>query len=58
MGRVLEDDARIYEAILLDLHAQGDYLVRMKYRLLRVAYIAFVAAFVMMALAQLVAAAV
>jgi hypothetical protein len=54
MGSVLESDARIYEAILRDLHAQGDYLIRMKYRLLRVAYIFFLSAFVVMALAQLV----
>jgi hypothetical protein len=54
MGRVLEQDARIYEAILLDLHAQGTYLIRMKYRLLRIAYILFLAAFLTMALAQLV----
>jgi hypothetical protein len=55
MGRVLEDDAQIYEAILLDLYAQGTYLIRMKYRLLRLSYILFLAAFLMMGLAQLVA---
>jgi hypothetical protein len=50
----LESNAEIYEAILRDLHAQGDYLIRMKYRLLRVAYIFFLSAFVMMGSAQLV----
>jgi Pycsar effector protein len=55
MGEVLASDARIYEAILRDLHAQGDYLIRMKYRLLRLGYLLFVAAFVMTALAQLIA---
>lgn len=55
MSHVLADDAQIYEAILLDLYAQGTYLIRMKYRLLRLSYILFLAAFLMMGLAQLVA---
>jgi hypothetical protein len=58
MGGILDSDARIYEAILLDLHAQGDYLIRMKYKLLRVSYVLFLAAFVLLAIAQTVAWAV
>jgi hypothetical protein len=55
MHGVLRDDAQLYRAILLDLHAQGDYLVRKKYKLLRVAYVSFLAAFVVTALVQLIA---
>jgi hypothetical protein len=58
MGEVLASDAKVYRAILLDLHAQGDYLIRMKYRLLRAGYLAFLAAFVLTAVAQLIAWAI
>jgi Pycsar effector protein len=54
-GGILASDAAIYRAILLDLHAQGDYLIRMKYRSLRAGYLAFLAGFLATALAQLVA---
>jgi len=55
MASILESDEPLYEAVLRDLYQQGDYLIRMKYRLLRIAYVSFLLAFLMMALAQLVA---
>jgi hypothetical protein len=54
MGEVLRDDAATYPAILLDLYAPGDYLVRMKYRYLRASYVCFLAAFLATGVAQLV----
>jgi hypothetical protein len=46
MADVLADDASVYRAIVGDLHAQSTYLVRKKYRLLAVAYAAFLSGFV------------
>jgi hypothetical protein len=45
MRDVLSDDSRLYQAILTDLHQQGDYLVRSKYRYLRAAYVLVGASF-------------
>lgn len=39
MGDVLAEDTTLYEAILVDLHDQGTYLIRSKYRFLRLAYL-------------------
>lgn len=45
MGDVLAEDRKVYRAILVDLHQQGQYLVRMKYRFLRAAYVLMGASF-------------
>jgi hypothetical protein len=43
MAGPLAEDGATYRAIVTDLHAQATYLVRSKYRLLAVAYAAFLA---------------
>ena len=55
LGDVSRDDATVYEAQARDLHQQGSYLVRHKYRFLRLGYTMFLTGFVAGALAIAIA---
>ena len=46
LGEVSRTDATVYEAQARDLHQQGTYLVRHKYRFLRLGYTMFLTGFV------------
>jgi Family of unknown function (DUF5706) len=46
MEQVIEQDTLLYETALRDIYALGTYLYRKKYRLLRMAYVALVAGFI------------
>jgi hypothetical protein len=56
MAAVLRDDAEIYRSISRDIHDQGTYLVRAKYRYLRVSYVCFLSGWVGSGIALVVAA--
>lgn len=45
MERVMENDPLLYETALRDIYSLGTYLYRKKFRLLRMAYVALVAGF-------------
>lgn len=47
MAVVIEKDPLLYETALRDIYALGTYLFRKKYRLLRLAYVALVAGFIL-----------
>ncbi len=57
MSEIVRDDGAIYRAIVADIYDQGVYLVRAKYRYLRISYASFIAAFVAGGIALLVTAA-
>ena len=42
MAVILREDASVYRTLVANLHAQGTYLIRSKYRFLRAGYIAFI----------------
>ncbi len=53
---MVRDDGAIYRAITADIYDQGAYLVRAKYRYLRVSYSFFIAGFLAGAIALVVTA--
>jgi len=55
IAEIAADDAKLYEAQVLDIHDQGKYLVEKKYRHLRMAYILLALAFLAGATAQAIA---
>ena len=42
MAAILREDAAVYRTLVANLHAQGTYLIRSKYRFLRAGYFAFI----------------
>lgn len=54
MEKVMEDDPKLYETALRDIYALGTYLYRKKYRLLRYAYVALVAGFILATIVEIV----
>jgi hypothetical protein len=42
MAGILREDASVYRTLVANLHAQGTYLIRSKYRFLRAGYAAFI----------------
>jgi hypothetical protein len=53
MMTMLQDDETIYRTILADIHAQSTYLIRAKYRWLRISYVLLLLAFVGAAVARI-----
>jgi hypothetical protein len=58
MSEIVRDDGAIYRVIAADIYDQGVYLVRAKYRYLRVSYVCFIAAFLAGGIAMIVTAIV
>jgi len=58
MLRVVADDSALYRTIITDLYDQGVYLVRAKYRYLRLSYTLFLLAFVSAGIALAVSSAI
>jgi hypothetical protein len=54
MERVLTSDAMLYESALRDIYSLGTYLYRKKYRLLRFAYVALLAGFVLATVVEII----
>jgi hypothetical protein len=57
MLRVVSDDGALYRTIISDLYDQGVYLVRAKYRYLRISYTLFLLAFVSAGIAMAISSA-
>jgi hypothetical protein len=56
MSHIVRDDGAIYRTIVADIYDQGVYLVRAKYRYLRVSYTCFIAGFLAGGIALIVTA--
>jgi Family of unknown function (DUF5706) len=54
MVGVLRSDVEVYRAIVRDLHASGAYLLKHKFRYLRLSYVFFLGAFAVAGVQQLV----
>ena len=54
MERVLTSDAMLYESALRDIYGLGVYLYRKKYRMLRFAYVALLAGFVLATVVEII----
>jgi Family of unknown function (DUF5706) len=54
MADLMQSDAHVYRAIVLDMYAGGRYLLQHKYRFLRLSYVFFLAAFAVAGLQQLI----
>lgn len=54
MERVMTSDELVYETALRDIYGLGTYLYRKKYRLLRLAYVALVAGFIIATVVELI----
>ena len=46
MAEILQHDGAVYRTIVSDIYDQGVYLVRAKYRYLRISYAFFLAGFI------------
>jgi hypothetical protein len=54
IAALLRDDAAIHHAMTANIHAQATYLLRQKYRYLKLAYLSFLAGFGAASLTQLI----